>query len=193
MNICKAAGTRRYRTVNMSSVAVRGDARANHHLNWEHPGNGQRPDGRTGGGARVMIRNRGTGQTSEITTNSSGTYASGALTPGNYVVQVEATGFSSVQMQITVQVNVTSGGNIRLSVGQSSQVVEVQGSEVAVNTEQATVQGVLTSQQIESLPINRVPRVGAGGRFAQHCHAVFSPHQTLPPYAETNCQIHKPR
>ena len=33
-------------------------------------------------------------------------------------------------------------------------MIEVQASEVAVNTEQATVQGVLTSQQIENLPIN---------------------------------------
>jgi len=41
-----------------------------------------------------------------------------------------------------------------LTVGESAQVVEVQASEVAVNTEQATVQGVLTSQQIENLPIN---------------------------------------
>ena len=50
--------------------------------------------------------------------------------------------------------NVTSAANASLTVGESAQVVEVQASEVAVNTEQATVQGVLTSQQIENLPIN---------------------------------------
>jgi hypothetical protein len=43
---------------------------------------------------------------------------------------------------------------VKLAVGQTSQVVEVQASELAVNTEQATVQGVLTSEQIENLPIN---------------------------------------
>lgn len=112
------------------------------------------PSGALVNGARVTIRNRGTGQTSELITNSSGAYASGALTPGNYLVQVEATGFSTVQMAVTVQVNTTSAGNVKLSVGQSAQVVEVQASEVGVNTEQATVQGVLTSQQIENLPIN---------------------------------------
>src|SRR5207253_8621878 len=51
-------------------------------------------------------------------------------------------------------VNVTSSANLKLAVGQESEVVEVQGSEVAVNTEQATVQGILTAQQIENLPIN---------------------------------------
>ena len=53
-----------------------------------------------------------------------------------------------------MQVGVTSTGNIKLHVGQAAQVVEVQSSEVTVNTEQATVQGVLTTEQIENLPIN---------------------------------------
>ena len=57
-------------------------------------------------------------------------------------------------MPLTVQVNTTASANAKLTLGQSAEVVEVQGSEVSVNTEQATVQGVLTSQQIENLPIN---------------------------------------
>jgi len=112
------------------------------------------PSGALVSGARVTIRNQSTAQGAQQTTNASGVFASGALIPGGYVVQVEATVFSTEQMRVTVQVNGTSGGNIKLAVGQSAQVVEVQGSEVAVNTEQATVQGLLTSQQIENLPIN---------------------------------------
>jgi len=53
-----------------------------------------------------------------------------------------------------VQVGNTTSGNTRLTLGQSAEVVEVTGSAVAVNTEQATVQGVLNAQQIENLPIN---------------------------------------
>jgi len=41
-----------------------------------------------------------------------------------------------------------------LQLGQESQVVEVQGNAVVVNTEQATVQGVLSLNQIENLPVN---------------------------------------
>src|SRR5581483_5927235 len=48
----------------------------------------------------------------------------------------------------------TSSGNLQLKVGQQSEVVEVQASEVRVNTEQSSVQGVLTAQQIEALPVN---------------------------------------
>src|SRR5256714_8515880 len=105
-------------------------------------------------GAKVAITNKGTGQTFSVTTTSSGTYASGALNPGEYRVRVEAKGFKTSETPVTVQVNVTSSANLKLAVGQESEVVEVQGSDVSVNTEQATVQGVLTAQQIENLPIN---------------------------------------
>jgi Carboxypeptidase regulatory-like domain len=104
--------------------------------------------------ARVTITNKGTRQTITVTTTSSGTYASGALIPGDYTLRVEAKGFNTTELQVTVQVNVTATGNVRLQVGQETQVVEVQGSAILVNTEQETVQGVLTEQQIQNLPIN---------------------------------------
>jgi carboxypeptidase family protein len=112
------------------------------------------PQGAVISGAKVTITNKGTQQTVTTNTTSAGTYASGALIPGDYVVRIEAQGFTSVDLSVVVQVNTTSSGNLQLAVGQSSQIVEVQGNEVAVNTEQATVQGVLTSEQIENLPIN---------------------------------------
>jgi hypothetical protein len=43
---------------------------------------------------------------------------------------------------------------VSLPVGQETHVVEVQSSEIRVNTEQPTVQGVLDEQQIENLPVN---------------------------------------
>jgi hypothetical protein len=112
------------------------------------------PSGAVVSGAKVTITNKATGQVVTTTTTSSGTYASGALTPGDYLVRIEGQGFKTTQLPVTVQVNTTASGNVKLEVGQSAQVVEVQASELAVNTEQATVQGVLTSEQIENLPIN---------------------------------------
>lgn len=112
------------------------------------------PSGAVVGGAKVTITNKATGQAVTTTTTSAGTYTSGALTPGNYQVRVEGQGFKTTELGVTVQVNTTASGNIKFEVGQSTQVVEVQASEVGVNTEQATVQGVLTSEQIENLPIN---------------------------------------
>jgi hypothetical protein len=105
-------------------------------------------------GARVTITNVATGQVMTFSTNSSGAYNSGALLPGNYKVQVSARGFSQMETPVTVLVGNTSTVNAKLQIGQESQVVEVQGSAVHVNTEQATVQGVLNAEQIENLPVN---------------------------------------
>ena len=112
------------------------------------------PSGAVVNDAKVQITNKRTGQVMTTTTTSSGTYASGALNPGEYTVRVEGTGFKTTETSVVVQVNTTTSANVQLTLGQSTQMIEVQASEVAVNTEQATVQGVLTSDQIENIPIN---------------------------------------
>jgi len=112
------------------------------------------PSGAVVSGAKVTITNKGTGQLITTTTTSTGNYASGALIPGDYQVRIEGQGFKTAELGVVVQINTTTSGNVKLDVGQSAQVVEVQASELAVNTEQATVQGVLTARQIENLPIN---------------------------------------
>jgi hypothetical protein len=112
------------------------------------------PSGAVVPDAKVVISNKQTGQVLTTTTTSTGAYTSGALTPGNYQVRVGRPGLKTTELGVVVQVNTTANGNIALGVGQSTDVIEVQGSSVTVNTEQATVQGVLTAEQIENLPIN---------------------------------------
>src|SRR5580700_5447559 len=112
------------------------------------------PSGALVAAAKVTITNQSNGRVVTVSTTSAGAYASGALTPANYVVRVEAKGFKTSEEPVTVQVGVTTAGSVKLQVGQTNQVVEVQASGIQVNTEQVTVQGVLTSQQIENLPIN---------------------------------------
>jgi len=104
--------------------------------------------------ARVTITNRGTGQTFNAPVNESGDYVAGSLKPGEYQVRVEAAGFNTAELKVIVEVGVVSSGNVSLEVGSEKTVVAVESSAIAVNEEQATVQGVLTSQQIEALPIN---------------------------------------
>ncbi|MGB8131256.1 MAG: carboxypeptidase regulatory-like domain-containing protein [Candidatus Angelobacter sp.] len=112
------------------------------------------PNGAVVPNASVTITNKGTGQSSKLTTSSGGSYATGALTPGEYQVRVEAKGFQTQVLSVPVQVGNIAAGSARLTLGQSTEVVEVTGSAVAVNTEQATVQGVISTEQIENLPIN---------------------------------------
>lgn len=112
------------------------------------------PSGAYVPGATIKVTNTQTGQVINATANAAGAYNSGALTPGSYRVQVAAKGFSTVEQTVNVLVGNTATVNAALQVGQENQIVEVQGSQVAVNTEQAEVQGVLTADQVENLPVN---------------------------------------
>ncbi len=112
------------------------------------------PTGAVVVGAKVTITNKATEAAVRLTTSSSGTYSSGPLQPGDYTVRVEGKGFKVLTLPVVVQVGNTANGNIKMQLGEESQTVEVQANEVAVNTEQATVQGVLNVDQIENLPVN---------------------------------------
>jgi hypothetical protein len=112
------------------------------------------PSGAVVNGAKISITEKSKGSAVRVTSDSRGAYTSGALIPGNYVVRVEASGFKVSEVPVNVQVGNTATANLKLEVGQTSQVVEVEASTVSVNTEQATVQGVITENQIENLPVN---------------------------------------
>jgi hypothetical protein len=104
--------------------------------------------------AKVTITNLATRQLTYVSTNPSGSFNSGALVPGDYKTLVSAKGFSSAEAAVTVLVGNTATVNVSLRLGSDKEVVEVQNSALQVNTEQATVRGVLNDQQIENLPIN---------------------------------------
>ncbi len=104
--------------------------------------------------AKVTITNKDTGQMSKPEVSSAGTYNSGPLPPGTYVVHVAAQGFKTVQQTVDLAVGVITSANVTLELGSESTVITVESTAISVNTEQATVQGVLTAQQIENLPVN---------------------------------------
>lgn len=104
--------------------------------------------------AKVIITGIGTGSVKTLTTNASGFYNSGSITPGNYKIRVEAAGFQGLETTVVAQVGNTTGYNAKLQVGSESQTVDVEATSVGVNTEQSSVQGVLSAEQIDQLPIN---------------------------------------
>src|SRR5579859_5455107 len=104
-------------------------------------------------GAKVTIT-ESTGQTIIATTDDHGTYSTGLLIPGVYTVRIEAKGFKTARLSLKVSVDSAANGSVRLQAGPESTVVDVPVSEVPVNMEQATIQGVLNTSQIENLPIN---------------------------------------
>src|SRR6266849_3759888 len=112
------------------------------------------PKGASVAAAKVSITSKATGAKLQAEMSPSGTYNSGPLVPGEYLVRVEAPGFNTVELPATVQVGNITTSSVTLAVGATTTVIEVQGSAITLNTEQSTIQGVVTQQQIENLPIN---------------------------------------
>lgn len=105
-------------------------------------------------GAQVTIQSRDTGRAFTRITSSAGSYYSGALTSGDYLIRVEANSFQTAELRVNVQVGNTANGDVQLSIGRRSEVVKVDASALSVNTQQASVQGVLTAEQIDNLPVD---------------------------------------
>jgi Carboxypeptidase regulatory-like domain len=112
------------------------------------------PSGASVPDAKITVTNKGTNEKLNLRSTSSGTFDSGAVVPGVYIVHVEAPNFKAYESTVAVQVGGVATVPVKLEVGATSAVVEVTASAVQVNEEQPTVQDVLTRQDIEQLPAN---------------------------------------
>ena len=104
--------------------------------------------------AAITIQGTDTGYTKSLQTDSAGYYTLGPLNPGNYSVTVALTGFQTLNVKTVVRTGTATSGNFKMSVGASSETVQVNAGQVQINTDQAGVSDVITRQQIETLPIN---------------------------------------
>ena len=104
--------------------------------------------------AKVNLMEPATGLNKTITTTSAGYYSAGSLVPGNYAVRVDAAGFAATSETLVVKVGVVSNGDLKLGVGSTTAQVEVQASDLQVDTQQTEISGVLTREQIANLPVN---------------------------------------
>ncbi len=116
------------------------------------------PSGAVIAGANVKLMDENGLVVSQTTTDSAGNYSFSSLSPGNYRVQTEHSGFKT---NLMTQLNVAPGenqANTRLDVGSSAQTVTVNANGLAtLNTESAEVSTVNRLSGVA----NR-PRIGVG-------------------------------
>lgn len=107
-------------------------------------------------GATVIILNSGTGiQTRKVVTNGSGEYVAPLLPVGTYEIDAESAGFKRYSERgVVVNVSDRLEKNLKLSVGESSQTVEVRSSQLAVQTENANAESLISGEQVRALPTN---------------------------------------
>jgi hypothetical protein len=95
------------------------------------------PSGAVVTGATVMLRNDATGQTRTTTSNSNGNYRFSLLPPGTYTITVNAAGFSKTQTTASVNIGQASIADVKMTVGATSQTVEVTSAVPLVQTDNA--------------------------------------------------------
>jgi len=111
----------------------------------------------TGGvmqGATITVTNKDTGQEHQAVTGADGSFAVSPLPAGNYLVKAGASGFRTLIENATVQVGQVTSVDLVMQVGAASEVVSVQGEAAQIDYDSHTIQGVITRQQIENLPLN---------------------------------------
>jgi hypothetical protein len=114
------------------------------------------PSGAVLGGAKVTVKNAGTGLERFTETSADGSYALPELPIGTYTVTVTLSGF---QTAVTTGVTVDVAGERRvdtaLKTGSVSTRVEVSADTLPlVETTTNTLGGVLTAQTVENMPVN---------------------------------------
>ncbi len=104
--------------------------------------------------APVTITNKATSIARTVTTSAEGAFSAPALAAGDYEIRVELKGFRTLVRDANVQVGLTTTADMRLSVGQTSEVVNVEAATAQIEYEQHSIDGVVTRQQIQGLPLN---------------------------------------
>jgi hypothetical protein len=114
------------------------------------------PSGAVLPGAKVTVKNVGTGQERTTDTSADGSYALPELQIGTYTVTVTLAGFqTSVTTGVTVDVAGERRVDAAMKPGQVSTKVEVSGDLLPqVETTSAELGGTLTAETIEALPVN---------------------------------------
>jgi len=107
-------------------------------------------------GAAITVTNEGTGIARETASNESGQYRVAQLNPGVYTIQVSTDGFKTqVQTGVVLEVAAVLEVDFSLELGAVTETVEVTGAAPIMQTEEASVAGVVNEQELQRLPVNQ--------------------------------------
>ena len=106
-------------------------------------------------GVTVVIMNTDTSLTRTVVTDAGGRYVAADLPPGPYTVKATMEGFTSVlRSGITMSVGRDAVADLQMSLGKLSDEVMVVAEAKTVDTRTASTGGLISTVQIEGLPLN---------------------------------------
>jgi hypothetical protein len=112
------------------------------------------PQGAVLPNAAITIKHAETGLERRLSTNGEGLYTADNLPPGEYEVTAEVKGFQRTLQRVTVLTGGNHTADFALAVGGNNETVVVTSEAQQLNTTDYKVDGVVTRERIENLPLN---------------------------------------
>src|SRR5215475_12834871 len=113
------------------------------------------PSGASVPAAQLTLTQGTTGASLTATTNSTGQYVFPSVLPGTYKMTVEAKGFARALVDgVIVYTGRTTDQNVTVSVGSTSQTMEVQAEGAVLETTSNTLATTVVGDSIQDLPLN---------------------------------------
>ncbi len=104
--------------------------------------------------AKVTLTSAETAKAQEVTTNSEGFYRISNLPPGKYTLTTEKAGYKkSVLENVQINAEAVQGIDVALEIGEVTASVTIdQATTAALETENASVSGAITTEEVRNLP-----------------------------------------
>ena len=112
------------------------------------------PTGAAVANAKIVLTNSETGTARSTNTDGAGLFSLPNVAVGPYALGVDAPGFQGYTQRGVLEVGNSIQVNATLTVGSSSEHVEVQASGAALETETSSFKQVIDQQRITELPLN---------------------------------------
>ena len=104
--------------------------------------------------AGITVVNTETGLTRQLKSDTVGAFSTSALPPGRYEVRAKAQGFRALVRDAIVAAGTTTTVDLHMQVGQPTETVTVESATSQVSYESHAIEGVITREQIQDLPLN---------------------------------------
>lgn len=106
-------------------------------------------------GVTMVLRNQGSGVTRTLVTEADGRYSFPALAPGQYLLRAELPGFATQESKdIAITIGLALHHDFVMKLQSVAETINVTAQTPVVDVTKAEVAGLVSKQQIETLPIN---------------------------------------